>query len=177
MVQAEILPTSKLARRSTSDRKLRQHGSREGDEGLIPATTPVLSTQLPPSCLRPASSSLHGTLDEEGGERHHRGGAATCTAETAAAGRDVVDADEVSALRELVRRGEEDLQTAAIIGQRLLETQEELSAELEVRLGGTSTHKHTHIYIPYNIYHTTAEWYGGSNRLANNQYDMYVRVR
>ncbi|CAM9682060.1 unnamed protein product [Ectocarpus sp. 12 AP-2014] len=41
------------------------------------------------------------------------------------------DATEVVALRELVQRQQEDLETAALIGQRLLDRVEELSASLE----------------------------------------------
>lgn len=41
------------------------------------------------------------------------------------------DATEVLALRELVQRQQEDLETAALMGQRLLERVEELSASLE----------------------------------------------
>ena len=40
--------------------------------------------------------------------------------------------DDVTRLRELTQQQEEDLRTAAIIGQKLLDTQEELHAELEV---------------------------------------------
>lgn len=41
------------------------------------------------------------------------------------------DATEVVALRELVQHQQEDLETAALIGQRLLDRVEELSASLE----------------------------------------------
>lgn len=42
------------------------------------------------------------------------------------------DEDEVATLRELLRHKEEDLRMAAMIGQRLLDKQEELAADLEV---------------------------------------------
>lgn len=42
------------------------------------------------------------------------------------------ESDEVTALRELVQNQKEDLEMAAFIGQRLLDSTEELSAKLEV---------------------------------------------
>lgn len=42
------------------------------------------------------------------------------------------DDDEITTLRQAVQHQEEDLRMAALIGQKLLDTQEELSAELEV---------------------------------------------
>lgn len=44
--------------------------------------------------------------------------------------------DEVAALHERLQGRDEDLRMAAIIGQRLLDTQEELSADLEARKTG-----------------------------------------
>lgn len=43
--------------------------------------------------------------------------------------------DDVAALRELVHHQKEDLEMAALIGQRLLDSNEELSAKLEVSTG------------------------------------------
>lgn len=45
----------------------------------------------------------------------------------------VDDTDEVEPFRELVQRKDEDLRMAGLIGQRLLDKQEELVGELEVR--------------------------------------------
>lgn len=45
---------------------------------------------------------------------------------------EICGADEVAALRELVQQQKEDLETAASIGQRLLDSNDDLSTKLEV---------------------------------------------
>lgn len=83
---------------------------------------------------KPAGSALggnsvcHGSVDK--GEQH-----GTTAVDEECGAKIAVDdgVDEVTALRELLERKNEDLRMAALIGQRLLDTQEELAAELEVR--------------------------------------------
>lgn len=68
------------------------------------------------------------TPDAKGGSSFTVAAAAADATNSAAS----ANAQEVAILRELVERHEADLKMAALIGQRLLDTQEELSAELEV---------------------------------------------
>lgn len=58
--------------------------------------------------------------------------------------------EDIVALRELLQSREEDLRMAAIIGQRLLDTQEALTVDLEVQLENQQTserkeHRYTYV--------------------------------
>lgn len=71
-------------------------------------------------------SGAFGVADEEQNRPQTATDATTGTDDAGA------QSDEVAALRELVQRQKEDLEMAAMIGQGLLDSTEELSAKLEV---------------------------------------------
>ena len=103
-------------------------------EGLATTASPRHGTHAVAASAE--RSERHGSYVDEGEGtgltedtvKRNRGGGAEVTSDDD--GDD--DVDDVSLLRELTRQQEEDLRMAAMIGQKLLDTQEELHAELEV---------------------------------------------
>lgn len=105
----------------------------EGSSGSGRGQTILAAQGARESILLPGSSTDGGDCAEDFGLV---GGRDRCIATTEECDSEkICGADELDALRELVERQKEDLETAASIGQQLLDSNDDLSTKLEV---GTS---------------------------------------